>query len=314
MSNSVIKNEVLKVEAHCDSSEIRIGAQTNVHLAVSYNKSVGKANIHWPVLKDTLVKNVLLVSTAGTDTVVSKVNPNEITLSKHYTITSFDSGFYAIPPFSVYLNADSATAYQSEPFLLKVKSVPADTTQAIKDIKPPLSEPFKISELAPYFYGLIALLAVIGAIYFVIKKLFKKEKEKPLEKPVQKIPPHELAMVELEKLRRDKVWQEGNYKLYYSRLSDILRIYIEGRFKIAALEQTTDELMANFKYLVVDENSKVILKEILIISDLVKFAKEQPLANENELSLEKAIQFVTGTARPVLHPDKQASTTNGDFK
>ena len=93
-----------------------------------------------------------------------------------------------------------------------------------------------------------------------------------------------------------------------------MRIYIEGRFKIAALEQTTDELMANFKYLVVDENSKVILKEILIISDLVKFAKEQPLANENELSLEKAIQFVTGTARPVLHPDKQASTTNGDFK
>ena len=299
----------VKIDVHCDSAKIRIGAQTKVHLSVSYPKGKTANTIQWPELKDTLIKNIVLVNTSATDTATDPANPNQLTLSKHYTITSFDSGYYAIPPFKVYLNKDTAHPYQSDPFLLQVNNVQADTTQAIKDIKPPLSEPFKISELAPYFYGLLALAVLIIAGYYVVRNLFKK-KEMVVEPPKPKVPPHETAMVALEKLRQEKTWQEGKFKFYYSQLSDIVRIYIEGRFKVQALEQTTDELMSNFKYIVIDEQSKLILKELLMISDLVKFAKEEPLPAENELSIEKAIQFVKGTARLVNAEPTANATAN----
>ena len=49
--------------------------------------------------------------------------------------------------------------------------------------------------------------------------------------------------------------------------------------------------------LAVDDESKSKLKQALILSDLVKFAKEQPLSNENELSFTNSYEFVIGTKR-----------------
>jgi hypothetical protein len=85
--------------------------------------------------------------------------------------------------------------------------------------------------------------------------------------------------------------------LYHSRLTDILREYIENRFKIQAMEQTTDEILFGFRNAAVDEESKHKLKQVLSLADLVKFAKEQPLPNENESSLSNVYDFIHGTKR-----------------
>ncbi|MBL7893041.1 MAG: hypothetical protein JNL63_10450, partial [Bacteroidia bacterium] len=95
----------------------------------------------------------------------------------------------------------------------------------------------------------------------------------------------------------EKLWQEGKVKQYHSRLTDILRLYIEARFKIPALEQTSDEIMSNFRSVLIDEESKKKIKQVFLVADLVKFAKEQPLPSENELSLTNAFDFVNGTSR-----------------
>jgi hypothetical protein len=69
----------------------------------------------------------------------------------------------------------------------------------------------------------------------------QKEKEVPVDEKFL-LPPHVWALKELDKLNQKKLWQSGEVKSYYSELTDIARTYIELRYKIPAMEKTTDEL------------------------------------------------------------------------
>jgi hypothetical protein len=92
------------------------------------------------------------------------------------------------------------------------------------------------------------------------------------------------------------MWQEGKIKDYHSGISDILRVYIEERYSINAPEMTTDEIMYAMRRTVVPENLKEKLRQILVLADLVKFAKENPVPHEHETSINYAIDFVKDSA------------------
>lgn len=298
LGNNLLAQEV-RVEATCDSSSIRIGEQTKLHLKVSIAHSNKSTSIQWPHIVDTLTSKIEVVSISKVDTLVpDKSQPNNFTQSIHLTITAFDSGYFPIPPFSIVINNDTAHPYLTEPLLLQVRNVPVDTTKGIKDIKPPLQEPFKWTELVPYLYGIAGLAALVLLGIYLYKKYGKKVAP-VVEVALPKVPPHVIALEALEKLKQEQLWQGGKIKPYYSKLSDILRLYLEQRYKINALEQTTDEIMATLRLHVIDETSKHTLQHILIVSDLVKFAKEEPLANENESCMENAKIFIEGTAQQI---------------
>ena len=75
-------------------------------------------------------------------------------------------------------------------------------------------------------------------------------------------------------------------------------MYLENRFSLRAPEQTTEEFLESVTHGDALEVRFVnLLKEFLERSDLVKFAKEQPLPNENEMSLSNAYDFVNGTKK-----------------
>jgi hypothetical protein len=109
------------------------------------------------------------------------------------------------------------------------------------------------------------------------------------------LPPHVWALKELDKLQNDKLWQTGEVKNYYSRLTDIARTYIELRYKIPAMEKTTDELMTSMHKGILKQSLKKELNEVLALSDFVKFAKAQPDFIENENSLKIVKDFIDKT-------------------
>jgi hypothetical protein len=204
-----------------------------------------------------------------------------------------------MPPFKFIINSDSA-GILTDPLLLQVGTVSVDTTQAIKDIKQPYHQNYLWIDWLKDNAGIVfATLGAILLIAFLIYYFIKKAKNKPPviipEKP--KIPAHIIAFEKLEKLKNNKLWQDGKLKLYYISLTDIVREYIESRYKINTLEQTTEEILSALRNVAIDEESKSKLKQILVLGDLVKFAKEQPLAAENERSLANAFEFVEGTKR-----------------
>lgn len=68
---------------------------------------------------------------------------------------------------------------------------------------------------------------------------------------------------------------------------------------------TTDEIMLALKRKDISEAMKAKLRDILVLADLVKFAKETPLPNEHELCFSASIDFVNETAEKAAPSNAQ---------
>jgi len=295
-----------------DTSRIRIGEQVKIDLYISYNANQKNLKIQWPRISDTLIKEVEVVSVSKIDTTIPDKNkPNEVQQHQSITITSTDSGYWALPPFAFIVNNDTAKPVETQPLLLEVQNIPVDTAEAsIKDIKAPLDEPFDWHEYLPYIYWALAAVAVMALIIFLIAK-FGKKKPAIIIAPKPKEPPHITALQNLENIRQQKLWQEGKYKEYHTLISDTLRMYIEGRYGVAAMELTSEEIFKIMKSQVIDNDSKEKLRQVLVLADYVKFAKVVPIDVENELSLSNAFAFVNGTKREEIeNSEKETVSSN----
>ena len=296
----LVINAQTEVHAVLDSNTIRIGAQTKLDLYLNYDASTQKSmDVLWPLLEDTIKKGLEIVNVTQIDTTIPNKNkPNIIQQHIQLTVTSFDTGVYYIAPFKFILNKDTANPLLTEPLYLKVNTVATDTSLTkIKDIKAPYDEPFDWKWYLPQIYIGLAILAGIIILIIVIRKLNKRKPEEVIviEKP--KIPAHVTALETLEKIKEEAVWKDNRTKEYYSAIADTLRLYIEERFNINALELTSDEIIKIFKSQVVDSESKSKLNQILTLSDFVKFAKQIPIEAEHTLTLNNAFDFVKGTMR-----------------
>ncbi|MBL7917532.1 MAG: hypothetical protein JNM96_03985, partial [Bacteroidia bacterium] len=161
----------------------------------------------------------------------------------------------------------------------------------------PFGEPFNWRWYENYIYLLIAGILLGIIIFYVIYNINKKRKAQLLEPEKPKIPAHITALASLEKIKETQVWKQGNYKEYYSQIADTIRLYIEERYGVLALESTTDEILAIMRSQVIDPASSDRMKQILVLSDFVKFAKLIPVEQEHNLTLQNAFDFVNGTKR-----------------
>lgn len=298
LTSIAVKSQI-EVHAIIDSNTIRIGAQTKLDIYLKYDASTNKnLEVVWPVIEDTLKKGIEVVNVSKIDTTIPNKNkPNFIQQHIQLTITSFDTGAYYIAPFKFIINKDTANPLLTGPLHLIVKTVATDTSLTkIKDIKPPYDEPFNWRWYLPYAYIGLAILAAIIILIIILKKIKKnKPEEIIIEKP--KIAAHIAALETLEKIKAEAIWKENKTKEYYSSIADTVRLYIEERFNINALELTSDEIIKVFKSQVVDSESKAKLIQILTLSDFVKFAKQIPIEAEHTLTLNNAFDFVKGTMR-----------------
>jgi hypothetical protein len=280
--------------AKLDSNKILVGDQVKLKVQLSYPS---KSIITWPELKDTLTKHVEIVQKSKIDT-ISK-DAGKFTLGQTFTITSFDSGSFYVPQISFqYKNAYDTgyTEVLTDSILLSVNTVPVDTTKAFKDIKGPMSVPWTLKEMLPYIIGVILLAAIIWFIIYFIRKRKRGESLLGFTKP--KRPAHEEALLALEELRNKKLWQNNKVKEYYVELTEITRTYIEKRFGVLALEMTTDEITTALRPFSVSDSLTKKIREMLVLADLVKFAKAFPLPDQHDTSLSTAIEFVKET-KPV---------------
>jgi hypothetical protein len=84
-------------------------------------------------------------------------------------------------------------------------------------------------------------------------------------------------------------------KAFYSDISEIIRRYIEGRYFIPALEETSREILKELKDQDITEDMLINAKEILELSDLVKFAKYKPSDKEHISVVDWTRKFIEGT-------------------
>lgn len=267
-----------------DTNAILIGEQIIFKIeCVDIDKT-----INWPLFNDTIVNGIEIISKSEIDTISnSYTDKKTYSFSQEYLITSWDSGAYYIAPIK--LNSSLST----EGLLLNVMSVSTDQNSEIKDIKEPFDAEYEFKD----FLKWIILLLTIILIVYILKKYVFNKKEKVEKKIIKKIvPAHITALKELNNIEKKELWQSGKIKQYHSGISEILRKYMEHRFKFIALELTTDEILSNIEN-TISREEHIELKQVLQRADLAKFAKSKPNEEENKQSMELAKRFVDKTKK-----------------
>jgi uncharacterized repeat protein (TIGR01451 family) len=283
----------VNVTSSFDSTRIYIGDQ--IKFTITVDKPSG-LKLTLPVFKDTLTKNIEIISGPHTDS--TKVQDGRIKVFQKYLITSFDSGLYRVKPiFAEIKSADGLKRFFSDYSALevmRVKIAPPDTAAKIFDIIAPYRAPVTAGEVLPYL--LIAIL--LGAIIWAAVRYFRKHK-KSSEGEIAYIPPdpaHIIAFRELERLKNEELWQKGEIKKYYTQLTEIMRQYLENRFGVYSLELTTAETLdALVKTGFKKDGAYNEIKTVLTGADLVKFAKYKPVPEENESHYQTSWNFVLKT-------------------
>ena len=284
--NVAVQAQDVSVSAKLDKSSILLGDQTTLRLSANLPAN-GK--VTFPILVDTLSSKVQVVSVGKLDTL--RDQSGKITLSRAYVITAFDAGVQTIPSFT--FTADGLEL-KTDPIPLQVEAVKVDTTKAIYDIKQPIAVKYSFMDWLrdnsiKVLLGLLLIIILIGIWYY-----FKKRKKVvPVVVEVKPVIPLDVqALNKLAALKDKKLLEQDEVKQYHSELTDIVREFLEKRYKIRALEQTSDEIFSGLRHLEIAEENRNRLRQMLMLADLVKFAKQKPLAVENDQSMENAIGFV----------------------
>ncbi len=273
-----------------DTNAIMIGDQAQLELGLRIPKDF---SFSWPLIGDTLNKNIEVISRGEVDTMFSET---QMTISQKFLITSFDSGYFELPSYTFKFAKDSSIVFDTKsPLLhLNVFTPEVDTSKAFKQIVMPYKEPYTFMEILPWALGALLIVALIVVIIWF---LIRRKNNRPIfaAKPKPLRPAEVVALEKLDELRLAKVWQEGKIKEYHSRLTDIMREYIDRRFNIDAVEMTSDEIAGEIEKALDNDEARNKLNAVFQLSDLVKFAKAQPTALENDLSISHCIDFVNET-------------------
>lgn len=297
-----------EADATLSPSEILIGEQAVINLSVRYEKgSIPK--VEFPLFGDTIITNVEIVRSTDIDTLTTSEDVRETRMEKKFFITSFDSGYYAIPPFEILIDGEIR---KTEPFLLTVKTVEIDTTAGIKESRDIYEiEITWMDYLTAYWYfpaGGLALVGLIAATILLIQRAKRRDREKPVFVPKEPVKAADVLAIEhLENIRKEKIYARGKIKAYHTEITDVLRDYIESVYTIPAHELTSNQILGRLRYVGLTETESRHLREILMRADMVKFAKEKPEENENESAVNHSLDFVRSTAARML-ADKEIKT------
>ena len=310
---SGVQAQEIKARATLDRDTILIGDQ--IHMKLELEQNIGP-KIQFPEIPDSLGKSIEVLERTPIDTM--QMGNNRIMLRQNFLITSFDSGPHPISPVWFKLKYDQLTdSVHTNPLSLFVLVPKVNLKKGPADIKEPFDAPVTLKEIAPWLFGGILIAAIIFLLIYAIRR--RKKKLPFFQKPPKpKEPPYRIALRKLDEIKEAKLWQHDQVKEYYSRVTDTLREYLEGRFDVTAMEKTTEEILTALKYDTVklDEKSYKQLKEILELADFVKFAKLIPMEDDNQMTLANAYFFVNQTKieekAPEEEKEKNEDETNGD--
>jgi len=282
---------LIQVAAQVDKSVITIGDRITYTLTITHHKNLSiekpgpGANLGQFEIKDYRIYD--------------PVEKDDLVTEKfEYSISVFDTGKFVIPPFPVaFAESDTSRKYQiikSEPIEIYVKSVLTAEDATLKDIKPPVSIPFD------YWYWVwrgIVLLFLIAAGLAAIYIIRRLKAGKPLFRKEVIRPAHEIALEALAELKsrwRDML-ANGEHKALFTEISDILRKYLENRFFIQAMEETTYEIRHSLQEIELEEEVQQRASGVLDLADQVKFAKYIPDEAETEHCFSLLENFINET-------------------
>ncbi len=270
------------VQSSLSPARARVGDLLQLKVTI---EGSGNATVEWPLFEpDSLAFQLVSVDSAG-----------KLPHERIFNLALYDTGQYLLPPQAIVLHATKSneTLY-TRPLAVQIVPILPDTANAPQPIRGPRTLPLTLRDILSLAIWPLVILAVAVVAYLYWRSRKKRQPEK-IALPEIILPAHELALQELIHLRDKKLPQKGMLKEFFSELSEVLRRYIERRYRFPALEMTTWDIEQELRR---DDFPQILHQEGLLIlreSDLVKFAKYVPPWQSCDEHLECAFQIVEAT-------------------
>jgi len=283
--------EPVNLEVKVDRDKITIGDKIKYEVIVEYDNGVeiepytaGK-NLGEFEIKDYKIE------------VPQKIKSGRLISRAIYTIATFTTGEFTIPGLKIkYKDLDKQEKeISSNEIKIKVESVKPGPND--KDDIRPLAGPAEIKGALPAWVFVVFILLIAGIAVFVYLKKKKEKEEKPALPPA---PAEEIARDALSALKEAKLIEKGLIKEYYIRLSDIIRTYIENKYRIFAMDRTTWELFQEMRSKRIERSHVDKINYFFEDCDMVKFAKYTPIQKEIEEAYKKAEEIVDMTTPKII--------------
>jgi hypothetical protein len=229
---------------------------------------------------------------------IDKKQKKTAVTGRKFTLTSYRLGEFILDPVTVRYQKEGQPekSILTNKLYLTVKSVAGGEAQEdIRDVKTVV--PYKL-RMGKFLWTLLVLGLLAGG-YFLYRALRKQKNVfQPGPPPLT---PEEEALLHLGELFESDLLKRGFIKMYYLRLSEILRVYFEKRYNIQAVESTTIEILRALRPQHLEAGLYQKIQYVLEASDLAKFAKWVPAPSEI-IPINKKAEEIVRESTPAPEP------------
>jgi hypothetical protein len=180
----------------------------------------------------------------------------------------FQPGDFSTPPLEVTVTDGQGGLQKvwAPPAAVSIASVLQEGDTTLRDIKPQAALP--LPALWPWIVAGLAAVAMAAVVIWQVRR-----RAQPIIDPRLA---HEIALDGLAAIERLALPEKGAFKQHYTLVSDTVRIYVERRFGVPALERTTGEIRADLAGSAMSPEAAALFIAFLQESDLVKFSEWTP--------------------------------------
>lgn len=287
-SFSAANQDKISVKAEVDRAFITIGDPVQYKVTIRHDPAIRILSTVPPPAEDIFkIKKIRDINEKQGEDLVE---------GREFTLTAYKLGEYILDPVEIqYKLSDrgETKTLQTDKIFITTKSVAEGETKVdIRGLK-------SVVALKGHFLLTLLLiaLAIAGILgFFITRRLFRPAAQ-AVRTPETLMTPEEEAFLRLNQLFDSDLLKRGKVKEYYLKLSEILRIYFEKRFQIAAVESTTYEILRDLHKKDVPRELIEKISEVLEAADLAKFAKWKPEPPQILLINQKSKRIVE-QARP----------------
>lgn len=276
-------------------NKIEIGDQIDLSIRFTFDASVNPQEVIYPQLKADQSLNDTIDIISVSDPKIESTTDNQgkplMIWQQNFVVGIYAGGKIQVGPFMAIHKEDTITTNVTT---IQVGVPELEEDKGFVGIKGISKDPYTFWEKVwmwikeHWMVILIVALVLIGTIVAAIY-MTRKPKEKFVQGPIIPFPIQWMA--QLEDIEKEQLWQNGKHKEYYVEVTGVIRKFIEYKFEIKALEQTSHEIIDALRLSSIEPAMMTRIQNLFAISDLIKFAKSLPTPKENEeaMSIAKSI-------------------------
>ena len=222
-------------------------------------------------------------------------------LAQECELRLYELGLHEVSAVAVpFVTAAGDTLLRAtQPLAIEVISARGEGEDQLRDIKPPVLISGGVSLWVVVAIGLLALaLCALGGVWLW------RRRTRTLEPPP---PPEPIDYAaEFARIAESGLLERGEFKTYYSLLSENLRRFLEESLAIEAMEQTTSELADALQEGEVDTALREQVIDYLAAADLVKFARFHPALDEARRAPDGGLAILRAIEEAIAPPAVEA--------